>query len=101
MDEHAMIHPETLPITVLLPACFIGGVVLGILYFRCIRITADLIVTGQRPVLAMALLVARLVLLAGGFLLALQTGGFGLVATLAGVIIGRECVIRRKGGARA
>ncbi|OSQ35406.1 ATP synthase subunit I [Thalassospira mesophila] len=96
-----MMSSDTLPLLLLLPFCFAGGVLLGILYFRCIKVTADLIVSGRKPVLAIALAIARLGLLAGGFALALQTGGFGIIAVLAGVIVGRECVIRRKRGAQA
>ena len=44
MDERAMIDLAALPLSFTLPACFLGGLVLGYVYFRALRVTADLIV---------------------------------------------------------
>lgn len=95
-----MMQPQTWPILVLLPLCFVAGVILGLAYFRCVKVTADLIVTGKRPFFVAGLAVGRLVLLAAGLTLSLQGGGFGLLGTLAGVVAGRELMIRSKWGAR-
>jgi uncharacterized membrane-anchored protein len=100
MDEHTMINSDVSPMLLLLPICFSGGFAMGIVYFRTIRITADMIVSGQRPMLVIALAIGRLALLVCGFALALQAGGFGILVTLAGVIGGREMIIRIKWGAR-
>ncbi|WP_417815576.1 ATP synthase subunit I [Thalassospira alkalitolerans] len=101
MDEYAMMHPDTWPILLLLPVCFIGGAVLGAVYFRSLQLTADLIVKGHKPALVIALAFARLIVLAAGFAIAIPTGGIGILGTLAGVIAGRELIIRRKWGVRA
>tara|TARA_R110000824_G_scaffold311868_1_gene499014 strand:+ start:2527 stop:2832 length:306 start_codon:yes stop_codon:yes gene_type:complete len=101
MDEHEMIHPDTWPILVLLPVCFIGGGVLGLVYFRSLQLTANLIVEGHKPIVIIALGFGRLIVLAAGFAVALQAGGIGIVGTLVGVIAGRELIVRHKPGARA
>jgi hypothetical protein len=53
MDERAMIDLHLVPLPLILPACFLGGLVLGFAYFRALRTTADLIV-GGRPLLGLA-----------------------------------------------
>jgi hypothetical protein len=46
MDERTMTDPSTLPLIVLLPICFLGGLFIGYGYFRALRETANLIVGG-------------------------------------------------------
>ena len=96
-----MIDPSTWSLYLTLPASFAGGVLLGTLYFRAVRMTADLIVTGERPVLAIAMTLGRIGLLGAGLILALQAGGLSLLAALAGVLTGRGLTIRRIRGANA
>ena len=95
-----MIHPDTWPILLLLPVCFAGGAILGLGYFRSLKLSADLIVKGAPPIPVIALTFGRLIVLIAGFAVALQAGGIGILATLAGVIAGRELIVRRKWGAR-
>jgi len=96
-----MMHPDTWPVLLLLPVCFVGGAILGLGYFRSLKLTADLIVKGHSPILVIALGFGRLIVLIAGFVLALQAGGIGILGTLAGVIAGRELIVRRKWGIRA
>ena len=66
MDERAMIDLSCPPAVLILPLCFAGGLLLGLAYFRALRGTADLIVSGGRPLLALALTLGRLVVLGAG-----------------------------------
>lgn len=90
-----MMYQDAWPMLVTLPATFAGCVLLGLLYFRAVRATADLIVTGGRPVLTIALILGRFGLLGAGFYLALQAGALALLAALAGVLTGRGLTMRR------
>jgi len=88
-----MMPPETWPLFIALPTSFGGGVLLGLIYFRSVQMTADLIVTGTRGALAIALILGRLGLLVAGCILALQAGALALVAMLAGILTGRAITI--------
>jgi hypothetical protein len=55
MDERTMIDLNAIPLLVLLPVSLAGGFALGLAYFRVLQISADLLVRGQRPLLALAL----------------------------------------------
>ena len=96
-----MMAPGTWSLLFTLSASFAGGVLLGIAYFCAVRATADLIVTGGRPSLAIVLTLARIGLLGAGFVLALQAGGFAVLAALAGVLVGRGLTMRRLRGVSA
>ncbi|WP_116131546.1 ATP synthase subunit I [Tropicimonas sp. IMCC34043] len=95
MDERTMIDLAALPLSVVLPVCLLGGLVLGYTYFRALRMTADLIVGQGRPLLGLALTLGRLTLLAAGFYLAVQAGAFALLAALAGVLGAKALMLRR------
>jgi len=86
MDERTMIKLAALPLPLLLPVCFLGGLLLGYLYFRALRETANLIVSHGHPLLGMILTLGRLALLCVGFYLAVLAGGLALLAALAGVL---------------
>lgn len=96
-----MIDLHTLPLLVTMPVSFAGGIVLGLIYFHAIRISADMVVSGQRPALVIVAAILRFGLLAASFALALQAGGAALLAALVGVLIGRTLIIRHRPGAGA
>lgn len=97
MDERTMINVTILPLDLLLPVCFLGGLVIGYVYFRALRETADLIVSRGHPLLAMILTLGRLALLCAGFYLAVLAGGVALLAALAGVIGAKGLMLRQAG----
>ncbi|MCR8723805.1 ATP synthase subunit I [Frigidibacter sp. ROC022] len=90
-----MIDPATLPYTVTLPACFLGGLVLGYIYFRALRLTANLIVSHGHPLLGLALTFGRLALLGAGFYVAVLAGALALLAALAGVLGAKALMLRQ------
>ena len=97
MDERTMTDPSTLPLIVLLPVCFLGGLFIGYGYFRALRETANLIVEGGKPLRAMVLTLARISLLATGFFIAVLSGGFALLAAFAGVLCAKWIMLRSIG----
>ncbi|SNT13411.1 ATP synthase subunit I [Antarctobacter heliothermus] len=97
MDERTMTDPSTLPLIVLLPICFLGGLFIGYGYFRALRETANLIVKGGNPLRAIVLTLARISLLATGFFIAMLAGGLALLATFAGVLCAKWIMLRRIG----
>jgi F1F0 ATPase subunit 2 len=101
MDEHAMIDPDIWPMLVTLAASFAGGVLLGTFYFHALGATADLIISGEHPLLAIILTLGRLGFLGAGFYFALQGGTLALLAALAGVLAGRGLTMRRMRAAEA
>ncbi|MBN2907387.1 MAG: hypothetical protein JXJ18_11815 [Rhodobacteraceae bacterium] len=90
-----MIDLHTVPLWLSLPVCFAGGLGLGFAYFSALRATADLIVTGGRPILGLALTLGRLAFLGAGFYLAVLAGGLALLAALAGVLCAKALMLRR------
>lgn len=101
MDEFAMIDLQNLPLVVILPACLLGGVVLGFAYFRAMRATTDMLVQGRSPLLGLALTLGRLAMLGGAFYLAVRVNGLALLAALTGVLIAKAITLRRVRGAGA
>ena len=101
MDERTMIDLHAVPLLVTMPVSFAGGIVLGLVYFHTMRIGADMVVSGERPLLVIAAAILRFALLGAGFALALQAGGAALLAALAGVLVGRGLIIRHRPGAGA
>jgi hypothetical protein len=97
MDERTMIALSALhlPLPLVLGVAFAGGLMLGFVYFRALRATADLIVGGGSPWLGLALTVARLVGIAGAFYVAVQAGGLAVVAALAGVLCAKAVILRQ------
>ena len=94
MDERAMIDLAALPLFLTLPVFFIGGLLIGLVYFRALRLTADLIVGRGNPLLGLALALGRLALLGVGFYIAVLTGGLALLAALAGVLMAKFVMVR-------
>ena len=94
MDERAMIDLTNLPLTLALPGSFIGGLLLGFVYFRAVRATVDLLVAHGSPLLALALTFGRLALIGGGLYLAVQAGGLALLAALFGVLVAKFVMVR-------
>jgi hypothetical protein len=99
MDEYAMTDLSALPLPVILPVCFLGGLGLGYVYFRALRETTKLIANRGSPVLGLALTLGRLALLCTGFYLAVLAGGAALLAALAGVLSAKTLMLRRAGRA--
>lgn len=97
MDERAMIDLTTLPLFVLLPVCFLGGLLVGYGYFRALRETAKIIVNGGEPLRAIALTLGRVSLLATGFFMAVLLGGLALLAAFAGVLCAKWIMLRKMG----
>ncbi len=97
MDERTMTDPTTLPLIVLLPICFLGGIFIGWGYFRALRETANLIVGGGKPLRAIVLTLARISLLVTGFFIAVLAGALALLAALAGVLCAKWIMLRRMG----
>lgn len=98
MDERTMIDVPDLPLPLALTACFLGGVLLGLAYFRALRVTADLIARGGSAVLATALTLGRLALLCAGFFIAARVGALALLAALLGVLVAKGLMVRRVRG---
>ena len=92
MDERAM---TALPPILTLPACFLGGLALGHVYFLMLRGTADLIVGRGGPFVVLLLTSSRFALVGAGLYLAVLTGGLGLLAALAGILCVKALVLRR------
>ncbi len=90
-----MMHPESWPLFLTLPASLGGGFLFGLVYFRAVQMTADMIVNGTHRILAIALIPGRLGLLVAGLVLALQVGALALIAALAGILAGRAMTIHR------
>jgi hypothetical protein len=95
MDECTMINLSTIPLFVLLPVCFLGGLFIGYGYFRALRETANLIVNGGEPLRAIALTLGRISLLATGFFIAVLLGGLALLAAFAGVLCAKWIMLHR------
>ncbi|MBN2740399.1 MAG: hypothetical protein JXR35_05790 [Rhodobacteraceae bacterium] len=84
-----------MPLPIILALCFLGGLALGYAYFRAMRSTAESIVRGGSPLLALALTLGRLALLVAGFYLAVLAGGLALLAALAGVLVTKSLMVRQ------
>ena len=94
MDERTMIAFAAPALFLTLPLCFLGGLVLGYVYFHALRKTVDLIVGQDLPLLALVLTLGRLVLLCTGFYLAVLAGGVALLAAMAGVLCAKALMLR-------
>jgi len=90
-----MTNPDTWPLFLTLPASLGGGVLLGLVYFRAVRMTADLIVSGRGPALTIALIAGRVLLLCASLFLTLQFGALALIAMLLGILAGRSMTLHR------
>ena len=93
MDERKMIDLSTLPLHITLPVCFLGGLLLGYVYFYALRETVNLIVGHGNPALGLTLTFGRLAGLGVGLYVAALAGGFALLATLAGVLCAKALML--------
>jgi hypothetical protein len=97
MDEYAMIISYTSSLFFILPLMFGGGFLLGIFYFYAVKVTANLIVSGGNPFLALFMILGRIALVCIVFILALKiAGGFSLLAVLAGLMVARALSVPSK-----
>jgi len=96
MDERKMSDFFTLPLIMLLPVYFLGGVFIGYGYFHALRETVNLIVDGGNPLGAIILTLARISLMTAGFLIAALAGGLTLMAALAGVLCTKWFLLRKE-----
>ncbi len=90
-----MIDLHAIPLFLTLPVSFAGGLVLGLVYFRALRGTADLIVGGGPPLLGLVLTLGRLAVLGAGLYVAVLVGGLALLAALAGVLCAKGLMLRQ------
>lgn len=100
MDERVVtaLAPGALIAPLVVVACLAAGVVLGIVHFSMLRRTAALAVGGGRTSLLLALTVGRLALLVGGLYGTSRFGALPLLAAAAGVLVGRQVVVRADAG---
>jgi hypothetical protein len=84
-----------------LPVCSGWRVRPGPGLFPCLQISADLIVRGQRPLLALALTAGRFALVGAGLYGAVLAGGLALLAAFAGVLCAKSLMLRKARGAIA
>ncbi len=94
MDERAMTNLFGAPYGLVLAVCIIGGLGLGLAYFRSLRTSADLLVRGGHPLLGLALAFGRLACLGAGLYLAALAGGLALLAALAGILWAKAVILR-------
>jgi hypothetical protein len=94
MDERKMTSLHIVPLYLTLPLCFLGGLLIGLVYFQALRRTADLIVRGGNPLLGLALALGRLALLGAGLYVAVLFGALALLAALAGVLCAKAVMLR-------
>ena len=78
-----------------------GGVMLGLLYFRLVQSSADMLLSERRngPWLNVTLVLLRMVGLGGMLIIAAMNGASPLLAASVGVLIGRHFVMRAVRGA--
>jgi len=82
-------------------ACFVGGFVLGLAYFLCLRATTDLILRDGKPFLGVALTFGRFAGMGIGLFVAVQAGGVALLVTLAGILSAKAWTLRQNREANA
>lgn len=90
-----MMDLAALPPAVLLPACFVGGVVIGHGYFRALRATTDMILKEGKPLMALTLTLGRMSMLATALFIAVLAGGLALLAAFAGVLCAKALTLYR------
>ena len=78
---------------VALPALF-AGLIVGLLYFRTLRLAADLFVEGRGGFLPLALTLIRFAGLIAVLLLIVQIGAAALIALFLGFLLARTIAVR-------
>jgi hypothetical protein len=95
LDEREMMDFSALPLALLLPACFVGGLVIGLVYFQALKATTDLILTEGKPLMALVLTLGRMLLLASALFIAVLAGGFALLSAFAGALCAKTLMLYR------
>lgn len=74
-----------------------GGFLIGLVYFRLVRHSADLMLSGRegRPLFGLLLVLVRLVGLGGVLVIAAMQGAGPLIAAAVGLLIGRFTIMCR------
>ncbi|MCO8146008.1 hypothetical protein NHN26_12330 [Rhodovulum tesquicola] len=74
-----------------------GGVLIGLIYFRMVRHSADLMLSRRRggPWFGVALVLLRMAGLGGVLVIAAMQGAGPLLAAALGLLIGRFAMMRR------
>ncbi len=90
-----MMDLAALPPSLLLPFCFFGGLFIGFGYFRALKATTDLILRDGKPLMAMALTLARIAMLAAALYIAVLAGGLALLSAFAGVLCAKALMLNR------
>ncbi|MCF8485021.1 MAG: hypothetical protein K9G71_07390 [Rhodobacteraceae bacterium] len=77
-----------------------GGVGLGLIYFRLVRHSAEVMLSGRRagPLIGLALVLLRMAGLGGILIIAAMQGAMPLLLASLGLLIGRFVVMRAAGG---
>jgi hypothetical protein len=71
------------------------GILLGLAYFRAVRLSAERFVQGRRVALAITLTLGRLLLLGGLLVLIVRQGALPLLAFALGFLVARALAMRR------
>jgi F1F0 ATPase subunit 2 len=90
-----MIHLTTAPTLALATAMMVGGAVLGLTYFACLKWTTDLFAAEGRWARLALLTLARLVAVVIAFALAARLGAIPLLAAFAGFLVARSIALRQ------
>lgn len=74
-----------------------GGGLIGLIYFRMVRHSADLMLSGRRggPLFGVALMLVRMAGLGGVLIVATMQGAGPLLVAAMGLLIGRFAMMRR------
>lgn len=74
-----------------------GGGLIGLAYFRMVRHSSDLMLSGRQggPLFGMALVLLRMAGLGGVLIIAAMQGAGPLLAAALGLLIGRFAMMRR------
>ncbi|WP_034992786.1 ATP synthase subunit I [Beijerinckia mobilis] len=87
--------PSPGALSLMLGAHFVGGFLLGVIYFRAMWWNTRLLAQGTRPLLAISIALCRYGLLGGLLVLASREGVLPLLVTVAGLFVGRFVILRR------
>ncbi len=79
-------------------AAFVAGLLAGAVHYGSLWWNVQLLAAGGSPVKAAAVQFARLAVIAGVLLLAVQFGALPLLAAAGGVVVTRFVAVRRIGG---
>jgi len=81
---------------VILALWLVGGVLIGLIYFRMVRHSADLMLSGRQggPVSGLALALLRMAGVGGVLIIAAMQGAGPLLAAALGLLMGRFVMMR-------